>query len=138
MAPDTSVFYIGESYEYQEINTTKNEYVPIYIKLSDKIEGNIYASVNGTIYCIGKVDKDNHDLTLDYNTEQVMKKDFSPSIALYKEENLKELHNKLSENIFFTPPYSSPRFMHLTVFAAFRCRLADRGEKTGDDFASFA
>ena len=99
MAPDTSVFYIGESYEYQEINTTKNEYVPIYIKLSDKIEGNIYASVNGTIYCIGKVDKDNHDLTLDYNTEQVMKKDFSPSIALYKEENLKELHNKLSENL---------------------------------------
>ncbi|MBO5609529.1 MAG: YfhO family protein [Eubacterium sp.] len=98
-SPDKSVFYTGENYEYNEINSTKNEYVPIYIRLSDKIEGNIYVSIGGTIYCIGKVDKDNHTLMVDYNIDQVDKEDFSPSIAVYNENNLKELHDKLSENM---------------------------------------
>ena len=93
-----SVYSYGEPYKYERDNSQVVDYIPIYIRLSDEINGKIYAAVEGRIYCIGEVGDNNHELTLDYSLEDVMKDDFKPSIALFNEESFSKLYNKLSQN----------------------------------------
>ena len=96
---DKSIFSFGEAYTFTRDNSQKVDYIPVYFKLDESIKGKIYASVEGRIYCIGEVNEDNHELMLDYQLDQVKEKDFYPSLAIYDEEAMLRLHDKLSENI---------------------------------------
>ena len=93
-------YYFGEIYSYEKENTKEQKYVPVYIKLNDEITGSIYASVGENVYFIGDVNESNHELMIDYPLESVTEKDdFTPIIAILNEDNLRQLHDHLSENI---------------------------------------
>ena len=93
-------YYFGEIYNFKKDNTKEQKYVPVYIKINDKINGKIYASVGENVYFIGEVTESNHELMIDYPLESVTENDnFTPIIAILDEDNLRLLHDHLSENI---------------------------------------
>lgn len=89
-----NLFTFGESYEYENLNTTTDNYRQVYIHIDNNISGYVYADVGTFLYCLGKADENNHDFSIDYPVDSITS-DFKPSIAILNEDNLKALHDSL-------------------------------------------
>lgn len=95
-----NVYYTtGNTYLKSMGNSTSKEYTQIYIHFNNLPAENIYVSVNGIIYCLGKVTPYNNELQIDYPKEDIDNSNFEVLLAEFDSETFNELYEKLNDNI---------------------------------------
>jgi len=99
-------YTIGDTYENNNRLSDTSSYSELIINLDDSYSGKVYADVGGTLYFIGKVDSDNHEVYVDIPSDMI-KNDYSPRIAILNEDVLPKLYDVLSESMFYNQEQDS-------------------------------
>lgn len=94
---DINWFTFNEAYNETGSNTLTTSYVPAHIHIKNDITGKIFVSVNGSIFYLGEVNENNHDLYIDYPAS-FLYEDFEPVIALFNEDAFSSLYQHLKAN----------------------------------------